>query len=278
MTLPDCPVSIILPVYNAEKTILRALESALSQTRKPAEIICINDCSTDHSLAVIKDYMAADNEAAQRIRIIDLRLNGGVYVARNKGLNAASQPYIAYLDADDFWHPHKLEIQFSVLEEHPDIFFLSHHVDIWPHKIDALPVQWPASPDKAALSSQPVNAHFVTWFSRIRTISVVMKNTPKYRFDETKRRAGDTLMWLEIIWSGENCRIIPATLGWKAKDHYGAGGLSGHLKKAQAEAQHNITALHNKGLISRPYALLLKAWGQLRYLKRVVVVALRPER
>lgn len=270
----DCPVSVILPVYNSEKTIKRSLDGALAQTRKPAEILCINDCSTDNSLQVIKDYIASNSEAAKRIKIIDLPENGGVYVARNKGLDAATQPYVAYLDADDFWHPLKFEIQFELLDKDPELFFVSHQVHIWPEKIDDLPTKWPEI-NKNALKIESINPHFVTWFSRLRTISVIMKNDPKYRFDETKQRAGDTLMWLEVVWNGEKSRIIQETLGWKAKEHFGAGGLSGHLQKAQAEAQHNISALHAKGLISKPYAFALHRWGDLRYLKRKVVVALR---
>lgn len=270
----DCPVSVILPVYNSEDTIKRSLDGVLNQTRKPLEILCINDCSTDNSKAVIEQYTQDNAEAKNRIKLINLPENGGVYVARNVGLNTASQPYVAYLDADDFWHPRKLETQFNILEQDPDLFFISHQVHVWPEKIIDLPRKWP-DVDAQTMRIEKINPHFVTWFSRLRTISVVMKNDPKYRFDESKRRAGDTLMWLEVIWNGEKSRIIQETLGWKAKEHFGAGGLSGHLKKAQAEAQHNVSALEKKGLISKPYAFLLHRWGDLRYLKRKVMVALR---
>jgi len=270
----DCPVSVILPVYNSEQTIKRSLDSVLNQSRKPLEILCINDCSTDNSKAVIEQYIQEKEEAKARIKLINLSENGGVYVARNVGLDNASQPYVAYLDADDFWHPNKLEIQFNILEQDPDLFFISHQVHVWPEKITGLPEDWP---EIAAnnIEIEKINPHFVTWFSRLRTISVVMKNDRKYRFDETKRRAGDTLMWLEVIWNGEKSRIIQETLGWKAKEHFGAGGLSGNLKKAQAEAQHNVSALASKGLISKPYAFLLHRWGDLRYFKRKVMVVLR---
>lgn len=270
----DCPVSVILPVYNSEDTIKRSLDSISKQTRKPLEILCINDCSTDNSAAVIEQYIENNKDVQNRIRLINLPENGGVYVARNVGLDNATQPYVAYLDADDFWHPEKLEIQFEILESDPDLFFISHQVHVWSEKITDLPPDWSVI-DRNGLRIEKINPHFVTWFSRLRTISVVMKNDPKYRFDETKRRAGDTLMWLEVVWNGEKSRIIQETLGWKAKEHFGAGGLSGNLKKAQAEAQHNISALAAKGLISKPYAFLLHRWGDLRYLKRRVMVALR---
>lgn len=91
-------VSVIIPVYNAEKSVARAIESALSQTRKDIEIVIVNDGSKDSSLAIIEKYAAADS----RIIYIDKKQNEGLSRARNSGLEVISGRYFTFLDADDY--------------------------------------------------------------------------------------------------------------------------------------------------------------------------------
>lgn len=90
-------VSVIVPVYNAEKYLNRCLESLINQTLKNIEIICINDGSTDNSLQIIKDYSNKDN----RIVVIDQQ-NQGVSASRNQGMKIAKGEYLAFCDADDW--------------------------------------------------------------------------------------------------------------------------------------------------------------------------------
>lgn len=90
-------VSIIVPVYNAEKYIKLTLASLLAQTYKNLEIICVNDGSKDHSLDILNKMASADN----RIKIIS-QINGGPAKARNSGLNVAQGKYISFVDSDDF--------------------------------------------------------------------------------------------------------------------------------------------------------------------------------
>lgn len=97
-------VSVILPVYNQEKYLSKALDSLLTQTLKEAEFICINDGSKDNSLNILKDYASVDG----RIKIINQK-NQGSGCARNNGLKAAAGEYIAFLDPDDWFEPDALE-------------------------------------------------------------------------------------------------------------------------------------------------------------------------
>lgn len=91
-------VSVIIPVYNVEPYLPRCLDSVINQTLEDIEIICINDCSTDNSLAILQDYASKD----KRIKIIDLGVNNGVGNARNKGLDTAKGEYIGFVDPDDY--------------------------------------------------------------------------------------------------------------------------------------------------------------------------------
>ena len=91
-------ISVIIPVYNVEPYLRECLDSVLNQTLRDIEIICINDCSTDGSLAVLNDYASKD----ERIRVIDKRINEGLSQTRNVGIAAASGKYMLFIDSDDF--------------------------------------------------------------------------------------------------------------------------------------------------------------------------------
>lgn len=104
-------ISVIIPVYNREKTIKRAVESVLEQTYKNIEIIIVDDHSTDNSINIIHKL----ND--KRIKIFRLNENKGACYARNYGVKQAHGQYIAFQDSDDFWFPEKLEEQIKCLQE-----------------------------------------------------------------------------------------------------------------------------------------------------------------
>lgn len=263
------PVSVILPFHNCEDTLVRSVRSVMDQTLPPAQVVLINDGSTDKSVECLEEFLQ-DHPDRDKVTLIHMEKNQGVYVARNKGLDAATEEYLAFQDADDFWHPKKLEIQMEILKNNPDIYFLCHKVDVWPTD---KPIVWPEralQPDKLV----PIHPHVALWLTRLHTISVVMRNTPRYRFDENMWRGGDMLMWLEAAF-GEKSMRLKQTLSWKAKAHVGAAGLSGNLWKAELANQYSIRALARKGVISWPYALLVSAWCYLKLVRRYFIVGCR---
>ena len=93
----DPLISIIIPIYNAEKCIIRLLDSIFEQTLNNLEIICVNDCSKDNTLQIINKYADKD----KRIIIINNEINIGASLSRNKGLELAKGKYISFLDSDD---------------------------------------------------------------------------------------------------------------------------------------------------------------------------------
>lgn len=104
-------ISIIIPVYNAEKFLPACLDSVLAQTYKNWEAICVNDGSADNSPQILAEYAAKD----ARFHIIN-QPNSGGSASRNRGLKAASGQYIAFLDNDDIYHPQYLEILLANLQ------------------------------------------------------------------------------------------------------------------------------------------------------------------
>jgi len=116
-------ISIITPVYNAEKFIEQTIKSVLSQTYRDFELILVDDNSTDNSVSIIKRYM---NDS--RIRLIELPENSGAARARNVGIENARGRYIAFLDSDDIWSRKKLEKQIDFMNEHQYGFVFSSYV------------------------------------------------------------------------------------------------------------------------------------------------------
>lgn len=96
--MKNVKVSIIVPVYNGQKWLHRCLRSLVNQTLKEIQIVCIDDCSTDGSLVILREYARKD----KRILVKKLKKNGGESVARNKGLDIAKGKYIAFVDQDDY--------------------------------------------------------------------------------------------------------------------------------------------------------------------------------
>jgi glycosyltransferase involved in cell wall biosynthesis len=119
-------VSVIIPAYNAEKTIADTLDSVLAQTYRPIEIMVVDDGSTDKTAEIIKNYQTSltsktnktieTNETEIELTYL-YQENSGPSKARNTGIKAANGEYIAFLDADDIWTEDKLEKQIQLIEK-----------------------------------------------------------------------------------------------------------------------------------------------------------------
>lgn len=103
-------VSVVIPVYNRQDTINRAIDSVLSQTYSNVEVIVVDDGSTDKTVSIVKGYDDC------RIKLICQKERGGANKARNVGIASAKGAYIAFQDSDDEWLPDKLSIQIEKME------------------------------------------------------------------------------------------------------------------------------------------------------------------
>jgi len=106
-------ISVVIPAYNIEKYIGRAIDSVLTQTHKPDEIIVVDDGSTDGTAAEIKKF-------GDKVKYI-YQQNAGLPAARNTGIKAATGTWIAFLDGDDQWLPKNLMLQTKMLQRNPDL-------------------------------------------------------------------------------------------------------------------------------------------------------------
>jgi glycosyltransferase involved in cell wall biosynthesis len=106
-------VSVVIPVYNGEKTIRETIESILNQTFKDFELIIINDGSEDATLEVVSSFQDT------RLKVFSYP-NAGLSASRNRGTFHAVGEYISFIDADDLWTPDKLEAQLKTLQDNPE--------------------------------------------------------------------------------------------------------------------------------------------------------------
>lgn len=111
----DRKVSVVIPVYNREKTIVDAVRSVLEQTYKELECIVVDDGSTDETVSVLKNSITDS-----RLKIYT-KANSGACATRNYGVEKSTGKYIAFQDSDDLWLPDKLEKQVRILEKNNDI-------------------------------------------------------------------------------------------------------------------------------------------------------------
>ncbi|MDY0278528.1 MAG: glycosyltransferase family 2 protein [Acholeplasma sp.] len=117
----DVKISIIMPLYNAEKYVSRSIQSVLDQTHINFELIIINDCSTDNSLEIVKSY------TDERIILLNNVSNLGVAKSRNIGLKKATGDFISFLDSDDEWKKSKLAKQLEIMQENEYLFTYTNY-------------------------------------------------------------------------------------------------------------------------------------------------------
>ena len=121
------PISVVIPTYNRLNTLMRAVASVGRQTFLPREIIIVDDGSQDPTPKWLDKWLTLQ-EGFKKVVIV--QEHGGVSQARNAGLQKATSPWIAFLDSDDEWLPHKLAAQVDYIASHPNIKVL-HTEEIW---------------------------------------------------------------------------------------------------------------------------------------------------
>lgn len=112
-------ITVIMPVYNGERYLEQAIQSALGQTYRNFELIVVDDGSSDQSTKIVEQHLSDE-----RVVLLRNEKNMGVAASRNHALKFAKGDLITFLDQDDIWLPNKLELQVSAIENHPDIGLL----------------------------------------------------------------------------------------------------------------------------------------------------------
>jgi len=267
-SIRKAPVSVIIPCYRCADTIKRAIDSVIAQTVIPEEIILIDDFSDDQNETIVTLNDLTQLYHGINIKIILLDKNSGPGSARNAGWEESSQPYLAFLDADDIWHPKKLETQYQWMAAHPDVV-LTGHQTLKISENDTLPVL----PEN--LVTHNINKYSLLFSNRLPTRSVMLKREIAYRFLPEKRYAEDYLLWLTILFSGQVAWFLDIPLAYAFKDEFGEGGLTGNLWKTQLGVVDTYRAIFNAGFISHFLYILISGISFLKYIRRWILTKLR---
>lgn len=256
------PVSVVLPCYCCSKTIERALASVAKQTRKPFEVILVDDASPDGSLEVLRKL---EREYSGWVKLLILDANQGAASARNAGWAVASQPYIAFLDADDAWHPEKIEIQYSYMSTHSNVVLCGHGHRLLANE-GVLP-DWEVTPDKA----HPVSKWDLILSNRFVTPSVMLKRDITQRFYEKQRFMEDHMLWMGIICGGAVVKKLDVQLAAIYKLPYGALGLSAQFWSMERGDLGNYRRLYQIKCITVLQLILLAGFSLLKYVRRLIL-------
>jgi len=251
-------ISVIIPAYNAEKTIRRTLNSVENQTMLPKEVIVVDDCSIDQTNAIIREYM---NTSKLNIRHEIQAANAGAGSARNAGWLVASEKYVAFLDADDMWHPKKLEIQFNAMENSDDYSMSCHYRNVTDLE------NWSEVQFDASVQRLFTFKDFLIR-NRCATPSVMVKREITARFHPGKRYAEDYLLWLQISAMYGPVLFIDLPLVHCSNPIYGGPGLSGNLKQMHKGESSALRQLKKEGLISLSTYVLYAIWWNSKYIFR----------
>ena len=116
-------ISIIIPIYNVEEYIIECLESIYNQTYKNIEVILVDDCGSDNSMNIVKEYLTPEKHSFTKI--IQHQQNKGLSAARNTGIKHATGDYIYFIDSDDFITPNCIESFYNLIQKYnnPEIIF-----------------------------------------------------------------------------------------------------------------------------------------------------------
>ncbi|MGD0961673.1 MAG: glycosyltransferase family 2 protein [Methylomonas sp.] len=266
LTYATVPVSVIIPCFRCAATIRRAVLSVIAQTQKPEEIILVDDASGDDTLGLLRQL---EQQYPALIKIVALTVNKGAACARNTGWNLAAQPYIAFLDADDSWHPDKLRIQFEFMRNHRNVVLCGHQCD-WLRDNIFPPISL------TNLDTIEISAVSLLFKNAFSTPTVMLKRDIPFRFQEGKRHAEDLLLWQTIAFSGLQIVRMESLLAYTHKPLYGAEGLSAELGKMEMGELNNFITLYQLGKINFVLTAVAIIFSLVKFVKRFFLIKLKP--
>ncbi|WP_183148119.1 glycosyltransferase family 2 protein [Chryseobacterium nematophagum] len=253
-------ISVIIPIFNAEKTIIRTLDSVKAQTIGVDifEIIIINDGSTDESKNIIEKYIIENS--TMTIQLIN-QSNKGVSYARNKGLKIAKGDYIALLDADDEWLPKKIEKQLTYFQD------INVPIDFLATRRNNNKILFPycVINHLAEITFKKLLIRNETQPSTVIFKRKVLENTGYFNPDQ--RYAEDLNYWMKVS-KNNKMYILDESLviADGGKRTFGASGLSANLSAMEQGFQRNLKEMYRVKRINFIQYILLMLFYKAKYI------------
>jgi glycosyltransferase involved in cell wall biosynthesis len=244
------PVTAVIPAYNCGPLVVQAVESVLAQTTVPSQIVVVDDGSTDGT----GERLASYRDRIQYIR----QPNQGVSTARNRGIAEAQNDVIAFLDADDVWHPRKIEIQLEALAQHRDLGLLGTKGFEWPvAAFPMLPDPIPLQVERVTWQQLAVRSHFVTSTIMLRREVLTRVGA----FDPELRRAEDRDLYVRVAKAFPVANLNLPLTGFRP----GAGSLSRQVPTMREGGEKLLRKLREDRQQPLPWLLGRQASSYLDY-------------
>ncbi len=193
-------ISVVIPSYNCAAYLPEALDSVLTQTRRPLEVIVVDDGSTDRTDRVVERYRDAVRYVGQR--------NAGEAAARNTGFELARGKWVAFLDADDVWKPEKLERQLEAFEDSDEIICLHTGYFVFGSESGV------ADTPPAVRAGRYDFEAFLTQFM-VNTSSAMVPRRVKARFPTWTNMSPDALFFAELTREGQFLYVDEPLVGYR---------------------------------------------------------------
>lgn len=256
---PVCDVSVVIPCYCCPDTLGRAVASVAGQSIRPAEVILVDDASGDETERVIASLV--DRYSRGWVKTVHLSVNGGPSAARNAGWERSGCSHIAFLDADDTWHPDKIRIQFEYMRTRP--------VDLTGHG-------WSLFPDRETVplaenNVRPIVPARLLFSNRLQIGTVMLRREIPVRFEPELRHSEDYLFCLRTLYAGYRGAFIDCPLLYKHKAPYGEAGLSAHLWRMERGELDTYRRIFQEGYIPGPLMPALTLWSVVRFARRILI-------
>jgi len=241
--------SIVIPTYNSKNTIIRCIESCISQTYEIFEIIVVDDCSSDNTVEVLRKYIKKEN--IKNITIYELNINSGASSARNMGMEYAKGDYIALLDSDDFFHKKKLEIVNKIVSTNKSIDLLGHD-----YYFDS---EVGNTPDITSMSITKISCCKLLLKNFAVTPSVVFKKSIKVFFNTNMRYTEDHDFFLRVCTQGYKIYYMDIKLVGLNRGILSAGGQSSNnfkMRLGEIKMYINLYKVDLKYILLIPFLVL----------------------
>lgn len=263
-------LSVIIPAYNAAKTIGNCIDSIFNQVDINddliGEIIVVNDGSTDNTKDVLE---AKKREYPAKNIIICEQENAGVSAARNVGICTARGDWIALLDSDDVWLPNKLSRQYEIISSICNIDFIgcARNNEVLKLRGKVIDTLYKASVYDLLLRVFPQTSTALIRKSALTAAGL---------YDETMSHSEDADLWLRIC-EKNNFYYIPDSLviTGSGKENFGHSGLSSNLKKMHLGSLYMLMKCRERGTITSWQKFWYTFFYSLKYMRRIILVRMR---
>jgi len=252
-------VSIVIPCYNSQRTIARALSSVINQTYIDYEVIVVDDGSTDKTKNIIKEFFKDKSIAYKYL----YQENSGPSVARNRGVENASGEYIAFLDSDDTWHKDKLSIQMKLIEENGLNFLGSTY------KYNEFNYN-----DKVDIVLKKFTFKQLLLKTRFSTPGVIIKKDfflSLNGFDTNMKYSEDNDLWLRAALKEDLNLVVEPRLFRLYKAAYGSAGLSSHMYKMYKGELYLLKKIKYQKNINILEYIFLNIFVTIKFLRRLLI-------